>query len=944
MKRRPQPIRLAFAFLVILVFPGNLRLQAESLEQSLAGAWRVRLDPEDVGIVANWPAAPLLTSSRIVLPGTTDRAGLGSPLDTNTMLHGTPFPVTTRFPGVNEPQKADEHGYLVRRHLFVGRAWYERDIEIPRRWQGMEISLRIERALWQTRVWVDGLEKGVDDSLVTEHRHNLGVLAPGRHRLTVCVDNRMLYNISTITHAYGPETQTRWNGLLGQISLEAKPPVSIESLAIFPAADRRSVRAELRIRNAQGTTHSLLRLRLLEARGRKVQGRAEQSLELPAGESRHSTIVTFKESAKPWDEFDPVLYRLEAELMTGEKPIHRADAQFGFRHAVRAGRHLQINGRTVFLRGTLDCAVYPRAGHPPMTVPEWTRVMKVIKNYGFNHVRFHTWCPPEAAFQAADQLGLYLQVEAPAWIDDWGLQTVTRPLGIGKDPEVTDFLRRELRRMSEAYGNHPSFLFCAIGNEFGLQGTDWDQVNAMVAEIKAKDPRRLYAGCGARKRLEADDFWFTHNTGVSTRGVGPGHTDWDFAKAAEASPVPLLAHETGQRPVFPDYAALLPKFIGPLAPLNLERYRRGLVQSGLAEQANDFVRASARFQLTQYKAEHEAMLRTPGYSGYQLLMLNDFTGQSEALVGILDPFWEPKGVVSAREVRQWNSPTVLLARFPSYVLVGGDELQARLQVAHFGPTNLGKQTVRWWIREGAKTIARGMHRLEFVPTGGLSEAGTIRWSVPRTAHPAALKLQVRMRETENEWPLWRMPDDAPAPEPPGIWVTQRLDTTALAALEQGGRVLLLAHGMTNAFTARTGFESVYWSAGWWGTRFSSLGLLCDPDHPLFRGFPNPGVSDWVWRDLCAGATTFDLSDGPPSLRPLVQPVPDFHFNTRLGQVVEARVGPGRLLVCGFDLSNQLDRRPAARQFRRSLFEYVASPRFQPSTHVAVDWAHARWGD
>ena len=185
-----------------------------------------------------------------------------------------------------------------------------------------------------------------------------------------------------------------------------------------------------------------------------------------------------------------------------------------------------------------------------------------------------------------------------------------------------------------------------IGNEFGFKNTDWACVNEMVQEIKLADPRRLYSGCTARKHLPADDYWVTHDSGAATRGIGPAHADWDFAKAAAASPVPVIAHETGQRPVFPDYERLLPAFTGPLAPLNLERYRRALQASGMEGQAREFVRASALFQLTQYKAEHEGMLRTPGFSGYQLLMLNDFTGQSEALVGVLDPFLRSKGVVS----------------------------------------------------------------------------------------------------------------------------------------------------------------------------------------------------------------------------------------------------------------------------------------------------------
>ena len=160
-----------------------------------------------------------------------------------------------------------------------------------------------------------------------------------------------------------------------------------------------------------------------------------------------------------------------------------------------------MNGRPIFLRGTLDCAVYPKTGHPPMTVPEWERVLGVVKEYGFNHVRFHTWCPPEAAFEAADRLGIYLQPKRPRGWTTGERAPSPSPPAIGRDPQVTDFLRAELRRMSEAYGNHPSFLLCAIGNEFGMQSTDWERVNAMVEEIKTLDPRRLYTGCGARKHL-----------------------------------------------------------------------------------------------------------------------------------------------------------------------------------------------------------------------------------------------------------------------------------------------------------------------------------------------------------------------------------------------------------------------------------------------------------
>lgn len=628
--------------------------------------------------------------------------------------------------------------------------------------------MRLERALWKTEVWVNGHKLSECDSLVAEHRHELGPLAPGRHRLTLRVDNRMIHILSTISHAYGPETQSRWNGLIGALTLEAADLVAIRSLAVFPSPDRCSVRVVTRVSNTTGrpTVQGVL-FRLLPERNERPLAELSAQLACPPGLSTHEVTLPLAEPAQAWDEFHPVRYRLRATLGDSPPASDAATVAFGFRHIERVGHQLRLNGRPLFLRGTLDCAVYPNTGHPPMTVPEWDRVLGVVKEYGFNHVRFHTWCPPTAAFEAADRLGIYLLPETAAWVDDWGTTTVTQPPAIGREPRVTEFLRAELRRMSEAYGNHPSFLFCAIGNEFGHQNTDWDRVNTLVEEIKTLDPRRLYTGCGARKSLAADDYWFTHHTGTSTRGVGPAHTDWDFAQAAEASPVPLIAHETGQRPVFPDYDTLLPKFTGPLLPLNLERYRRALVNNGLEAQLPDFVRASARFQLTQYKAEHEAMLRTPGYAGYQLLMLNDFTGQSEALVGILDPFWETKHVVSAAEVRAWNAPTVVLARFAKFVWTTDETFSAKLEVAHFGPADLPAARVRWTLqlRDGTE-FAQGSIDAPGIPTGRITDLGAFTVPLDRLDHAAALSLTVSLRATKNHWPVWTYPAAVDEPPPP----------------------------------------------------------------------------------------------------------------------------------------------------------------------------------
>ncbi len=926
---------LAIPTLVILLLTS---VASANERLSLAGPWRVRLDNNDQGTKQQWFKKPLSDHQVIALPGTTDLAGLGHQLDIASMGYPAQFPYT-RFPGVAESARADQRGFLTRTHFFLGPVWYERDVDVPTGWQGQPLTLHLERTIWKTDVWVDGQPAGTANSLATAHTHELGELSPGGHRITVRVDNRMLLNISTIPHAYGPETQTRWNGMIGCLELRSRPRVSIRRLDIFPAPDRRSARVHVRIDNQEdGDTEGRIRLQLLADDHDEVWASCEIPFAAKPGTSQAKGELKLERAAEAWDEFHAVRYRVVAVLKTESGDRHEATSRFGFRHIERRKRAIYVNGRRVFLRGTLDCAVYPRTGHPPMELPEWERILKTIKEYGFNHVRFHTWCPPEAAFEAADRIGIYLAPETAAWIDDWTTQTDGRPPAIGQNVENNTFVRDEMRRISEHYGNHPSFAQFCIGNEFGQSNTDWSRVADWVTEIKQLDSRRLYACTAARRTVPADDYWITHRVGEHrARGVGPAHTRWDFGAAADASSLPVLGHETGQRPVFPDYDDLLPKFTGPLKPFNYMRLRDLLVKNGLADQAEEFEQASARFQLVQYKAEHEAMRRTKDYAGYQLLMLNDFPGQSEALVGILDPFWESKGVIGAQEVQAWNGVTVPLARFDTFTWSTTQEFHADVEVAHHGPANLEEAGANWeLVTADGRQLGRGQIRPTTVPTGHVTKLGEVRVSLGSLKRPTALLLRISVDDATNGYRLWAYPPIPDRAPPRNVTVVRDFGDATRQSLADGANVLLLAHGTRGPRAAKTGFESVYWSAGWWGNEFSSLGILCSPDHLALAGFPNDGHSDWQWYDLTQDATTFLLDGVPPGFRPIVQAVPDFHFARLLGQVFEAQVGKGRLLVCGYDLDTDLDRRLAARQFRQSLLEYVGSSDFQPQHSLSIE--------
>jgi hypothetical protein len=200
----------------------------------------------------------------------------------------------------------------------------------------------------------------------------------------------------------------------------------------------------------------------------------------------------------------------------------------------------------------------------------------------------------------------------------------------------------------------------------------------------------------------------------------------------------------------------------------------------------------------------------------------------------------------------------------------------------------------------------------------------------------------RQRRFENDWDLWVYPAEVPTRVPEGVTVVRDLDAAAEAALNAGGRVLWLPAPERVAPDPRLGpvalgFSSIFWNTAWTGRQPPhTLGVVCDPRHPLFAGFPTDSHSNWQWWYVVRRAGAMILDDLPRALRPTVQVIDDWFTNRKLGLVFEARVGPGRLAVCSVDLERDLDADPVRRQFRRSLLDYVAGPRFRPRLAVSPE--------
>lgn len=925
---------------------------------SLAGTWRVALDTD--GHLGTLPTA----DTPITLPGTTDEGGLGqAPTDTTE---------TTR---------------LTRAHSFKGRAWFSRTVTIPRQWAGRQIRMLLERTK-VTTVYVDGRLCGGSNDIVAPQTFDLTrALTPGDHVLTVCVDNgsslpQQLYSSS---HQLCEDTQTNWNGILGRMELQALNPCHITRLEVRPRGDGTA----MVLVHFAGRPDRKARLNITVTRDGAEQPRQESftrldqpqadgvNMSLPirvADNLRQGGTLGFNldmsRHFQAWSEWTPTVYRLTAEITGAD----RQEATFGFVTFTARDHHFYVNDRLTYLRGKHDACVWPLTAHAPMDRDSWRRYFSICHDYGINHVRFHSWCPPEAAFAMADSLGIYLQPELPFWgnFDK-------------KDTLLMNYLLQEGRNLIRAYGHHPSFRMMALGNEL------WGDIDAMqqfVRVFRAQAPDKLYT-LGSNYYLGYQgirpemDYFTTCRIGGEAWGQTGTHTRGSFAfadarnggtlntyrpstvrtfeEACAPATVPIISHETGQFQTYPDYDEI-GKYTGVLRPYNLQVFRRRLVRAGMGQQAKAFHRASGLWSKELYKADIEMDLRTRDMAGFQLLDLQDYPGQGSAYVGMLDAFMDSKGLTTPREWRQWCSPVVPLAEMDSVCFASSDTLRARIQVANYSGQPLSNLALVCTLSDGTKavdirTCGTGTCRV------GLTDQGSV--SFPLSAFTTARQLGLTLTfvdDTGQEQPglgqniykVWVYPSSPLADLKRGITIVHTLREAA-APLAQGRSVLLTVCADSLAGTAdslqHVGplFQTDYWNWRMFKTISQNnhkpvspgtLGLcIADPAHPLFSAFPTEGHTSWQWFSVVQASAPLVLDNlaraGLRDYRPLVQVIDNIERNHRLGLVMEFRVGQGRLLICAADL-DRAARHVEGRAFYASLLGYMQSSAFSPRTAISFD--------
>lgn len=874
-------------------------------ELNLSGQWTVTYDKDKV--------------AAIHLPGTLTDAGLGAACTLKPSMEKEVF--------LN----------LKAKYSYVGKATYARKVMVPKEWKKQRIILHFDRTLWTSQVKVNGqLLKESGESLSVPHEFDVTdyVTLGKENQLEITIDNSKKYDITfnELAHSYTNETQTKWNGILGKISLEAKPQSYIHYISVYPKAKQGNVHVKIEL---QGDAL------LAKNQGRKL-GKMRFAIVSPQGNEVKDTLLDVKgkliefdtqvKNAQLWDEFSPNVYTASAEYLN-HKMMDSQKVNFGFRDLSNEQSLLHINQRRMFLRGTLESCVFPLKGYPAMDEAGWQHIFEKARGYGLNHLRFHSWCPPEAAFAFADKMGFYLQIELPVWA-----------LNIGKDQPALDFLYTEADRILAAYGNHPSFCFLSLGNE--LQG-DFKALDDLLIHVKKQDPRRLYTtttftfekGHGDWPELH-DDYWVSQWSKKGwLRGQGvfedqPVCFSKDYSSAIESLPVPVVTHEIGQYSVYPDISSIS-KYTGNLMPVNLMAIQEDLQKKGRLQQAASYLSATTRFASILYKEELERAMKTPGYSGYQLLGLTDYPGQGTALVGLLDVFWDGKDAVSDAQFKQVCAPVVPLASFEKATYTNQETFKASLQVANFSAETLKNAALEWSLKRGDGSILfQGALEKQNVKVGNNQMLGNI--AVPLSsiskAERLTLSLSVAHTKVANEWNFWVYPSDI-AIVPGEVVVTNDIDKARLA-LNKGKKVLLnLPKDKIRGLEGK--FLPVFWSPVHFPNQPGTMGILCNPKHPALSDFPTEEHSNWQWWDICKNATTMQLDSIENNIQILVGMMDNFYKNRNLGLVFETQVGKGKLVVSSIDM-NELDARPVARQLKYSLIEYMKSPAFYPKGKMEFD--------
>lgn len=866
------------------------------------------------------------------LPGTLDENRIGNKDAAGGPVHpdsdpgnvqdkaGKDMPIATRF---------------TRKYTFEGAARLTRQVtftETP----GKRLFLEAERARC-LRLLIDGMEVSPmeEETISTPHVFEVTGRLDGTHEITLISDNsypKMPREAIEYSSAATDETQTNWNGVLGYLRLREEEPVFLSGLRVYPSGENLTVKAELCAdRDWSGT---------LSVRSEALREEVRMQVSVEKGTS--DIVIgplTLREDVRRWDEYEGNLYQLTAAIGGGVSQT----AVFGIRDfGADAGGRLTLNGRRIFLRSEANCAVFPETGYCPMTVEEWLDILKAYQSYGVNCMRFHSHCPPEAAFTAADRMGMLMQPELSHW----------NPRDALESEESFGCYRAELQGILRMLANHPSFVMLTLGNELQASERGHARMNELVRMARRMDSTRLYADgsnvhYGALGCNRESDFYtaqqfkedalrgiFANMEGYLNHRYPDARTDYEktMSKLRETYSGPVFSFEVGQFEILPDFGEL-EQFRGISEPANLRLIQKRVAERGLSDAWAKYVEATGELARIGYREEIEAAMRTESLSGISLLGLQDFPGQGTALVGMLNSHLRPKPYDFAKPeaFRAFFTDRLPLALLPKYTYENTETLDVEVKVANYGKADLSG-SLHCTLQGGDVCMRQCGEEQLTCPAGTLTGAGTVSFSLEQIGKPACLTLTVSVGDVASSYSVWVYPPVRPVC-PDTVYETTCFDRYTREALEAGKTVYLTPPSTKEALphSIQAQFTTDFWSVGTFAGQAGGMGQLIDAGHSVFRDFPTESHTNWQWWAM-ANRRAVIL---PERYRAIVTEMDSYAYLRPMAQLFECRCGKGKLLFSSMGLQ-QLQQYPEARALLASIYRYLDSEEFAPEQEITPE--------
>ncbi len=829
--------------------------------------------------------------------------------------------------------------YLTPEYHYEGYAVYERKFELDNG-KNETVLFYMERTR-SAKVWVNGQYIGQDNVLTAPQEFDITkAVCQGKNKITVEVENCFEHMPSKPiigSHMAAEHTQTNWNGIAGKIGIRILPVISLDKIRIRPDFENQGIR--IYVDMIQNTNIlQTVSWEVFVPGGEKINA----ARVIPAGKTEVLLEYGLGEDFFTWDEFKPDMYELTVVLHTKYGSQERK-MDFGMRKFQKApdSRHFMINGKVIFVRSEANCAVFPKTGYAPMEETEWEKLFTTYQSYGINYVRFHSWCPPDAAFRVADRLGIYLQPE----LCEWTFETFD-------SDEDYEYYTREALSIERAYGNHPSYVALTWGNE--LRSHKRERMGELCRWMRQIDPDRLYAeGSNAwygeeGVNAECDFVMAQGNYAARWRGAYAGNHGFinecppdtlsDYNKELEDISVPVISFEVGQFQVYPDYGEIN-KYTGNLQPENLRIFKQDLEKHGLTGYDVMFQKVTGKLSQLCYREEIEAALRTEKLAGISLLGLQDFSGQGTALVGMIDALGEPKKFSDPACFRQFFNCVVPLLKINKRIFRQKEEIQAEIAVANYGADKLDNPVSVYVTDSKDNIIYKDILNNCIIGQGRVETVRKICFTPDKetdASYKIKIIIQIGGTVYRNEYELWIYPD-TDTKKLDRSWVITKLNDSVRERLEKGEKLLFLPEPtqISLPISVRSSFISDFWC--WimfkkWDQQ-GTMGMLIDTDHKLFEKMEVDDYTNYSWWHMLQNSRSVILDN--TDIQPIIRMVDNIHRNHSMGLLFEVKCGAGSLLVSSLNILDNPEQ-PEAAWMLKCMLNYVRSEDMNPTEEMSFE--------